>query len=229
MTTTNTETAHHAWQQNWATEAGRAAWLEPEQDVIATAANLPREEHLPVLDLGCGVGRHALYLAELGLKVSACDASTQGIAITAQRAKERGLSLDVSEGRMTDLPYSNGQFAYVLAWNVIYHGDPDVVRRAIAEIHRVLRPGGVYQGTMISKRNESYNQGRQIAPNTFVRDDGGLDGDKTHPHFYSNAAEIIELFHDFEILSLVDHEQRGPGSRHWHMVAERVPEDSRER
>ncbi len=222
MTTPNTETAHQAWQQNWATESGRAHWLEPEPDVIATAANLRPQGHLPVLDLGCGVGRHALYLATLGFRVSACDASPQGIQITAQQAKQRNLSIGLSVGRMTDLPYPNGHFAYVLAWNVIYHGDPTVVRRTIAEIHRVLRPGGLYQGTMLSKRHEGYDKGRQIAPNTFIRDEGGADGDKTHPHFYSNAAEIIDLFSQFDIISLADREQRSPGSQHWRLVAERA-------
>ena len=223
MPAANTETAHEAWQQNWATESGRARWLEPENDVIAIAANLPRQDRLPILDLGCGVGRHALYLATLGFKVSACDASARGIEITAQQAKQSGICVDLSEGRMTDLPYRNGQFAYVLAWNVIYHGDPTVVRRTIAEIRRVLRPGGLYQGTMLSKRHEGYKKGRQVAPNTFVRDEGGIDGDKTHPHFFCDATEIVDLFQEFDLVSLADREQRGPGTHHWHIVAEQAP------
>ena len=222
MTENTTDTAYQAWQQNWATESGRAHWIEPEADVIAAVSELPEEADLPVLDLGCGVGRHALYLASLGFKVSACDASPQGIAVTAEEARKRGLTLDLGEGHMTDLPYETGQFAYVLSWNVIYHGDPTVVRQAVSEIHRVLRPGGLYQGTMISKRNESYRQGREIAPKTFVQNDGGLDGDKTHPHFYCDAREVIDLFKGFELISLVDREQRGPGSKHWHIVTERA-------
>lgn len=222
MTSRDTETAHEAWQRNWATEAGRAPWLEPEADVIAVAGGLPDPAVLPVLDLGCGVGRHALYLASLGLNVSACDASPQGIEITAQEARRRGLTIDLCEGRMTDLPYRTGQFAYVLAWNVIYHGDPDVVRRAISEIHRVLRPGGLYQGTILSKRNEGYGKGREISPNTFVRNEGGSDADKIHPHFYCDAAELVDLFDGFDLISLIDREQRAPASHHWHIVAERA-------
>lgn len=223
MTENTTDTAYQAWQQNWASESGRAHWIEPEADVIAAVGQLTQQAGLPVLDLGCGVGRHALYLASLGFNVSACDASPQGIAVTAEEARKRGLSLDLTEGHMTDLPYETGQFAYVLSWNVIYHGDPQVVRQAISEIHRVLRPGGIYQGTMMSKRNESYNKGREIAPNTFIQDDGGIDGDKTHPHFYCDAPELIDLFKGFDLMSLADREQRGPGSKHWHTLAERAP------
>jgi len=222
VTTPGSETAHRAWQRQWASAAGRAPWLEPENDVVAATKRLPPEPHLPVLDLGCGVGRHATYLAGLGFRVSACDASPKGIEITAEQARKRGLSIDLLETRMTDLPYPNALFAYVLAWNVIYHGDGAVVRRAITEIHRVLRPGGIYQGTMLSKSNEGYGKGREIAANTFVREEGGIDGDKTHPHFYCDAAEIAELFSKFEITSLVDREQRGPGTNHWHIVASRT-------
>ena len=43
---------------------------------------------------------------------------------------------------MSDLPFAPGAFDYVLAWNVIYHGDGTSVVRALSEIARVLRPGG---------------------------------------------------------------------------------------
>jgi hypothetical protein len=47
------------------------------------------------------------------------------------------------------------------------------------------------------------------------------DSDKVHPHFYCNAAELVELFSGFELLSLIDQEHAKPGSWHWHMLAER--------
>ena len=125
---------------------------------------------------------------------------------------------------MTELPFADGAFDYVLAFNVLYHGDPTIVHAAIAEIRRVLKPGGTFQGTMLSKRNAGYGLGTEIAPDTFVRDAGDDldDSDKVHPHFYCNAMELVALYAGFELHSLKDAVHRQPGSWHWHLVAERL-------
>jgi len=216
---TQTETAHRAWNNQWQSDEGRADWLQPDPDVAAVVPLLRGRGARSGLDLGCGVGRHACFLAGAGLEMQAMDASAAGLDYAAQQA--RGLGLDVSfrEGLMTDLPYADGSFDYVLSFNVIYHGDGSVVSRAISEIHRVLKPGGLFHGTLLSKRNRNYGLGKEIAPNTFVVD--GAAGDKGHPHFYCNAAELVKLFEDFELMSLFDREHEKPGTYHWHLLAER--------
>ena len=60
-------TAIEAWDKRWATAEGRADWLDPEPDVIALLPELKARGARTALDLGCGVGRHALLLAEHGL------------------------------------------------------------------------------------------------------------------------------------------------------------------
>ena len=211
-------TAHQTWNERWATPEGRMGWLEPEADVLAAIASLPDHAKPKVLDLGCGVGRHTLFLAAQGFEVSAMDASTNGIDVVRDEAAKHALPVCLAVGAMTDLPYPDSQFDYVLAWNVIYHGDGSIVRRCVEEIHRVLRPHGLYQGTMLSKRHRMFGRGREIAPNTFVADG---HGDKIHPHFYCNATELVDLFQPFEIVSLIDRNQGKEGTQHWHLVAER--------
>ena len=181
MTLQSTDTAHLAWDAAWQSEAGRADWLVPEPEVVQLAARLRQNGARRALDLGCGVGRHALALARLGFEVEAVDASP--------------------------------------AWNVIYHGDPQVVRGAVAEIARVLKPGGTYQGTMLSKRNRHFGQGREIAPHTWVDEAG--EGDKAHPHFFSDAGELCALFAGFEVLALHQDDHGKPGHWHWHLVTEK--------
>jgi hypothetical protein len=100
---------------------------------------------------------------------------------------------------------------YVLSWNVIFHGTMDDVGRRLGEIWRVLKPGGLFQGTMLSKRDVQFGRGRAIAPGTFIR---GNDP-KAHPHFYCDLAGLAVLFAGFELLSLTQEEQRRPGSWHW--------------
>jgi SAM-dependent methyltransferase len=213
------DTAYQAWNDQWQSETGRAAWLQADPDVAAVVPLLRSRGAKTALDLGCGVGRHACFLAGAGLEVQAMDASASGLDYAAQQARDLGLAVTFRDGLMTELPYPDGSFDFVLSFNVIYHGDGGVVSQAISEIHRVLKPGGIFQGTLLSKRHANYGRGKEIAPNTFVV--VGAEGDKSHPHFYCNAAEAVKLFEDFEMLSLFDREHEKPGTYHWHLLAER--------
>jgi SAM-dependent methyltransferase len=214
-----TETAYQAWNDHWQSESGRADWLEPDPDVASVVPLLRGRGARSALDLGCGVGRHACFLASAGLEVQAMDASVSGLDFAARQARDVGLDVTFRDGLMTALPYADASFDYVLSFNVIYHGDGGVVARAISEIHRVLKPGGLFHGTLLSKRNSHYGLGKEIAPDTFVVD--GAEGDKGHPHFYCAAAGVVKLFEDFELLSLFDREHESPGTYHWHLLAER--------
>jgi SAM-dependent methyltransferase len=68
-------TAIDAWDKRWMTPEGRADWLDPEPDVMALLPELKARGVRTALDLGCGVGRHALLLAEHGLAVEATGGS----------------------------------------------------------------------------------------------------------------------------------------------------------
>lgn len=220
MSTQNpTDTAHLAWDAVWQTDDGSEEWGTPEPAVTAEAARLRLAGAQSALDVGAGVGRHALALAALGFKVSAFDRSRTGLERIKERAAERGLAIETGEGAMTALPFADGAFDYVLAWNVIYHGDPDVVRQAAAEIARVTRRGGVFQGTLLSKRRADFGRGVEIAPDTFVQPDAA--GDKSHPHFFIGAADVPRLFPEFEVRALIDVDDGGDGSWHWNVIAER--------
>jgi 2-polyprenyl-3-methyl-5-hydroxy-6-metoxy-1,4-benzoquinol methylase len=212
-----TDTADAHWNDQWAGLEAGSKWLTPEDDVKAWAATLSPGAR--ILDLGAGVGRHALWLASQGFDVVALDAAAEGLAqINATGGVETVLS------RMDDLPFDDASFDHVLSWNVIYHGDEDVLLRTIAGIRRVLKPRGTYLGTMLSKRRLPYEQakypGREISRNAWVFDAPGTD--KIHPHYFCSAAELLALFSGFECLSLTDREHETPGSWHWHLTMERL-------
>ncbi len=216
----DTATAFMAWDNRWSSEQGRADWIAPENDVRRIVPELKKRGAVNLLDLGCGIGRHYLFLASQGFRVFGTDASPNARELTKKAALEAGLAVDIRHSLMTDLPYEDGFFDYVLAWNVIYHGTQDVVNRTLSEIHRVLRPQGVFQGTMLSKRDSYYGLGRRVDANTFIAE--VEDEEKQHPHFYCNGAELVSLLTGFEILSLQLCEQKRPGSYHWNIVAEKV-------
>ena len=215
-----TGSAIDAWDKRWGTDEGRADWLDAHPAVVALLPELHQRGARRALDLGCGVGRHALLLAGSGFEVEAFDGSATGLDVLRRTAASRGISLGLRHGNADALPYADGAFDFVLSWNVIYHGTLGDAGRRIAEIWRVLKPGGLYQGTMLPTRNANYGRGRRIAPETFVID--GAD-ERGHPHFYCDAAVLVSLFAGFELLSLTQTQQMKPGSWHWNIVAERLP------
>ena len=215
-----TGSAIDSWEKRWGTAEGRADWIDAHPAVLALLPELKARAARSVLDLGCGVGRHALALAEAGFAVEAFDGSDTGLGVLREAAASRGLTLDLKHGNADALPYADGSFDFVLSWNVIYHGTLGDAGARIAEIWRVLKSGGLYQGTMLPTRNSNYGLGRRVAPDTFVID--GVE-ERGHPHFYCDAPVLVSLFSGFELLSLTQAQQKKPGSWHWNIVAERLP------
>lgn len=214
-----TDTAHQTWDNTWSTSEGRAGWLEADPFVAECATRLKDEGAKRALDVGCGVGRHSLLLAGLGFETSVIDGSQAGLNQMLSAATAAGLHIDAHQALMTELPFGDGTFDYVLSFNVLYHGDEAVVRKAYGEIARVLKPGGTYQGTMLSKRHRLYGIGQEISPNAFVIPDA--QDDKIHPHYYCNAAELIGLIAPLDVVTLFDKEQNKPGNWHWHVTAQK--------
>ncbi|MFN3273343.1 MAG: class I SAM-dependent methyltransferase [Paracoccus sp. (in: a-proteobacteria)] len=218
---TKTDTAHEYWGREWTRADGTTKWERPEPEVMAFAATLT--PGAAVLDLGAGVGRHALALARQGFVTAALDAAPEGIAQITRIAAAEGLAVDARTGLMTDLPFADHSFDHVLSWNVIYHGDETVLRATIAQIARVLKPGGTFLGTMLSARRVPVElaraPGREISRNTWVFEG---EGDKIHPHYFCTGRDLLELFSAFEVCRLEDREHETPGSWHWHLVLERL-------
>src|SRR5215468_10376845 len=84
-----TATAVEAWDERWSTPEGRADWLVPDPAVTALVPMLKARGTQHVLDLGCGVGRHALLCAEHGFAVEAIDGAAAGLDFARREAAAR--------------------------------------------------------------------------------------------------------------------------------------------
>lgn len=93
-----------------------------------------------VLELGVGTGRIALPAAAAGLHVTGIDVSSGMLVVAAENAHAAGVTLDLHQGDAHDLPFPDHSFDAALAVHVL-HLLSDW-RRALAEVARVVRPGG---------------------------------------------------------------------------------------
>jgi SAM-dependent methyltransferase len=216
-----TATAYQHWDQTWRQVQGRSGWSRADPWVAAIVPELRRRGVRHVLDLGCGIGRHAAFFARQGFTCHGMDASEAAIAHARQTADPAGEPAGFTVADLGAIPYPAGYFEYVLAFNVVYHGDAAAVSRAVSEVRRVLCPGGLYQTTMLSARNGGFGHGVAVGPGTYRQPDAS--DDKIHPHFYCDARGLLAVHDGFDLVSAFDAEQGKPGSFHWHCVFETAP------
>lgn len=211
-------TAGAFWDTQWRDPARRAAWETPEPWVLGQLEKSPpRSAASRALDIGCGAGRHTLALAQAGYAAYGCDTSPSSVALVTARLETLGSPGLAVLAPMDALPFATECFEYVLAWNVLYHGTwPDVVR-AVSGALAVLAPGGTFQATFLSPRNQHCGRGRSLDDRTWIDE---TQGDKAHPHCYTSQADLEALFKGVSIETMEEYEQSNyPEAWHWHVTA----------
>ena len=144
-----------------------------------------------MLDLGCGNGRHAIYFARQGFAAAGIDVSEQAIEWAKDWAKREDLDVDFRTGNIENLPFENETFDVVVSHGVLDHVHMETARKAAEEVHRVLRPKGLFYCDLRSTEDYEYGVGEQAGKNTFVVSEGYERG--LVQHFFSRA-ETEELF-----------------------------------
>ena len=152
-----------AYGQNGAFVHGLAGgvleWLAPQQGER-------------ILDLGCGDGQLTARIAPSGAKVTGLDASPQ----MAAAARSRGI--EVMEGSAESLPFADSSFDAVFS-NAALHWVRDQ-EAMLAEVHRVLIPGGRFVAEMGGKGNIAAIRVALMA----VMSRHGYDGREDNVNYY---------------------------------------------
>ena len=96
----------------------------------------------PVVDLGCGPGQIAAFLADQGVEVHGLDASPEMIA----RARANFGDLDFEVGRFDQLmrPRKAAAWGAIVAWYSFVHLAPSELAPTLRTVGATLRPGGVF-------------------------------------------------------------------------------------
>ncbi len=207
------------WDELFKREEFRAR--EPYHGVLRFAKLLKEKGLRRVLDLGCGAGRHLVYLAREGFQVHGIDIAETGLEHARRWLEREGLTAELKRSDMAEIPYPDRFFDAAISIAVIYHGTLEKMRRTIGEVHRVLRPGGLALLTFKSKRSFRYGRGVEIEPDTFIPDIGE---DAGVPHHYSDRDEVEALLKGFRILE-INHMERifqgGHHSSYWEVWVEK--------
>ncbi|TFG06887.1 class I SAM-dependent methyltransferase [Candidatus Thorarchaeota archaeon] len=178
----------------------RTYWLETYREVVEHRKQGPDFkliEHLdivprgPVLDLGMGRGRHALFFAKLGYQVDGVDTSTLSKGIP-EVIEAEGLDFTFHRMDLREFEIQPEKYALIIASKVIQlFRKPDI--EALAErMEEGLKPKGIIYIYTFSVEDlqhvKSWDKIEKVEENTYYHSEYDL-----HFHFFSRK-EILGLF-----------------------------------
>ncbi len=178
--------------------ADKKLWTNPCEESYYYVNKWQQEGRRSVLDLGCGLGRHAILFAKHGFKVTAVDLSEEGIRYLRDWKQREKVDLLCKVCDMNQLPFADNAFDCIWAYHVISHTDFIGLQHIITEIKRVLKPEGQFFLTLCSKEAWAYKDAgyNQIDSNTIIKTEGP---EIDVPHVYVDLEDIQFLFSEFSL------------------------------
>lgn len=191
-------------------------FTKPQEDIPRITKLFKKKGVKRVLDLGCGSGRHTVYLAKHGFEVYGLDISKTGIKISNEWLKKEKLRANLKIGSIYEkLPYKDNFFDAIISTQTLHHARIEKIRKLIKEMERVLKAGGLIFVTVRKalkvkgwRKNKivthRYKINRKIkkakfkviGPRIYVPIEGGERG---LIHFCFNKALIKKEFKSFKI------------------------------
>lgn len=148
---------------------------EPAEWLVAHEALLRQQPHGPALDLACGAGRNAFYLAQLGFAVEAVDISDVAITWLAEQVRQRGARIQPAVLNLAAATLPAARYQVIINFNYLE-------RRLFSAIKEALLPGGL------------------LIFETMTTDQLERTGGKFNPAFLLAHNELLHAFADLRIL-----------------------------
>lgn len=151
-----------------------------------------------LLDLGCGAGRHCIYLSKNGFDVAGVDVSRSAIKLAKKTIQEENLrDVEFVKATMTNIPFDDCRFDAVISVSVIHHALKRDIETTISEIHRILRRRGVFLANLTSLNDPRYGTGRKVEAGTFRTLEAYEERRFEELHHYFSKREVEELLGSF--------------------------------
>ena len=213
------------WESYWSNQDNWDWWEKPAPEVLDLIRSLSPEGRPRMLDLGCGLGRHAIAFARAGFLVTAVDASTTAVEHLAEWAARLRLPIETHVCEVLTVSLPAEFFDVVLSYNVIYHGSREQFGLAIRQARTLLKHNGIFFFTCPSRQDGKYGFGEMLAPHTFRCTKSVTPGDV---HYFADEDDLNELLDGFQVISqwksegYWDNKGESQFSSYWQVRAEKT-------
>jgi SAM-dependent methyltransferase len=152
----------------------------------------PRSE-TKILEIGCGAGNNVWFAAREGFSVAGVDGSSSAIEFARKRFADEGLQGDLRVGDFIHLPFEDDSFDFVIDRAALTCSGFSSAQKTVAEVRRVLIPGGRFFFNPYSDRHSSFASGKPGPDGVTVDISGGTLVD-IGPIFFYGKRDLHALF-----------------------------------
>jgi cyclopropane fatty-acyl-phospholipid synthase-like methyltransferase len=109
------------------------------------------------IDLGCGAGTYAIYLAGIGFEVTGVDSSPTAIQLARNRARKKGVSCEfIIANLLGDMHEITEKFDFAYDWEVLHHIFPKDRQKYVQNVFHLLKHGGRYFSVSFSEKDPQF-------------------------------------------------------------------------
>ena len=180
------------WEQSWQRDRDRDffAYARPYYRLASPEIELFRQHAVrTVCDAGCGWGAYSLALASNGFAVTAFDLSETAVEIAGRVLARYGLGLaGCKTASVLDTGWPDGTFDAVVCFSVLDHMTVSDAKRALRELGRITRPGGLLLLAFDAPDGDDLATEHDVLPDGSVRYASGM---VFHPYDVASAENLL--------------------------------------
>jgi len=131
--------------------------IETPPDVLTELVDSGKVKPCKTIDLGCGTGHYAIYLASIGFDVTGIDISPTAIKIAKENAKKKGVKCNfLATDVLGNLDEVKETFDFAYDWELLHHIFPQQRKKYIENVYRILNPKGKYLSVCFSEKEPEF-------------------------------------------------------------------------
>ena len=131
--------------------------IEIPPDALVELVNNGKVKPCKTIDLGCGTGNYAIYLASVGFDVTGIDISSTAIKIAKENAKKKRVKCNFLVANvLSNLDEVKERFEFAYDWELLHHMFPEQRRTYVENVHRILNPKGKYLTVCFSEKDRGF-------------------------------------------------------------------------
>ena len=162
------------------------------------------------VDLGCGVGNYAIWLATKGFKVTGIDFSKKAVELARKEAERMNVNCTFMVGDLTDTEFKSiTKYKFAYDWEVLHHIFPNDRGTYIQNVVKILQKGATYFTVCFSELDQDFGgkgKFRKTPMDTML--------------YFSSEKEIEQILEaNFEIMDITTTEIAGKYGTHKAVVA----------